>query len=189
MAVAFSGDASRVISSGYESSIYWWDTKTAARDKLVGGHRVSVNEIAMSKDAKLFATAGGDGNVMLWDGASGTSQKTLTAGSLVYSVAINSDARLVAAGCYDGFVRLFEVKSGRHLLSLLELAGTASDADWLALTPEGFAAGSKALVEAGEWRMATRVIPSANVWKALNKPETIPAALRGDTLPAPAFQK
>lgn len=189
MAVAFNVDGTKVLSSGYESSVHWWDTKTAARDRIVAGHRVSVNEISMSKDGKLFATAGGDGTVMLWDGASGTAQKTLTAGSLVYSVALSGDTRLVAAGCYDGFVRLFEVKSGRHLLSLLELAGTANDADWLATTPEGYAAGSKALIEVGEWGMANRSIPAASVWKTLSKAEAVGAALRGETLAAPTFSK
>ena len=188
LAVAFSGDGTKVISSGYESGIYWWNTKTAEREKLIGGHRAAVHELAVSKDGKTIASAGGDANVMLWDGSAGTALRTLSAGSLVYAVALGPDTRLAAAGCYDGFVRVFDAKSGRHLVTLLELAGS-SEGDWLALTPEGYATGSKVLSEAGEWRMGNRAAPSALVWKALGKPDAVVNALRGQTLPAPVFAK
>jgi len=185
LAVAFSGDGSKVLSSGYESGIYWWNTKTAEREKLQGGHRVAVHEISMSKDHKFFATAGGDGNVMMWDGVSGLSQKTLAAGSLVYAVGLSGDARLVAAGSFDGLVRLFDVKTGRLLLTLLSLPGD----DWVALTPEGYAAGSKALADTGEWQMANRRVTAGIVWKSLGQSEAVRKAARGETLPAPVFQK
>ncbi len=188
LAVAFNGDGTKVISSGYESGLYWWNTKTAEREKLIGGHRVAVHELAISKDGKTIASAGGDASVILWDGATGASLRTLSAGSLVYAVALTTDTRLVAAGCYDGVVRVFEAKSGRHLLTLLEIAGPG-DGDWLALTPEGYGTGSKPLIEASEWRMANRVVPSATVWKALGKLDAVVNAMRGQTLPAPVFAK
>ena len=185
LAVAFNGDGTKVVSSGYESGIYWWNTKTAERDKLIGGHRVAVHELAVSKDGKTIASAGGDANVILWDGTTGATVKTLSAGSLVYAVALGPDTRLAAAGSFDGFVRLFDVKTGRHLASLLEIA----DGDWLALTPEGYVASSKKLTDAAEWRMANRVVPAAGVWKALGNAEAAAKAVRGETLPAPVFVK
>jgi hypothetical protein len=119
----------------------------------------------------------------------GASLRTASAGSLVYSVALGHDTRLVAAGCYDGCVRLFDVKTARHLVTLLEIAGSGDEGDWLAQTPEGYAAGSKALLEAGEWLMAGRKVPAAGVWKALSKPEAVSVSVRGETPPAPVFAK
>ncbi len=188
LAVAFNHDGTKVISSGYEPALSWWSTKTAEREKSSPGHRGAVHEIAVSRDGKTIASAGGDGSVILWDGASGTNIRTLTAGSLVYSVALAPDVRLVAAGCYDGLVRVFDVKTGRHLVTLLEMPGQA-EGDWLALTPEGYVAGNKALAESAEWRMANRVVPSAGVWKALGKDDQVAAALRGQALSPPVFTK
>ncbi len=192
LAVAFNGDGTKVISSGYEPALSWWNTKTAVREKPTGGHRVAVHELAVSKDGKTLASAGGDGNVMLWDGKAGTPLRTLPAGSLVYAVALGPDTRLVAAGSYDGFVRLFEAKTGRHLLTLLEIAGASvgeGEGDWLALTPEGYATGSKTLREASEWQIANRAVPGAAVWKALGKADVVGNAIRGQTLPPPLFAK
>lgn len=189
LAVAFIGDGQKVLSSGYEPGIYWWNAKTAERERLQGGHRVAVHEISTSKDGKVFATAGGDGNVLIWDGVSGVSQRTLSAGSLVYAVGLSGDARLVAAGSFDGLVRLFEVKTGRQLLTLLNAAGTGEEGDWVALTPEGYATSSKSAVESGEWQMANRRLASGSVWKSLGQGELVRKAVRGDTLPPPVFQK
>jgi tricorn protease-like protein len=188
LAVAFNGDGTKVLSSGYEPAIAWWNTKTAEREKNQPGHRSAVHELAVSKDGKTIASAGGDASVILWDGTAGTSLRTLPAGSLVYAVALSADTRLVAAGSYDGFVRVFEAKTGRHLVTLLDIAGEG-DGDWLALTPEGYTAGSKPLTEAGEWRMTNRAVPPAAVWKALGKSEIIINAIQGQTLPPPAFTK
>src|SRR5262245_29490785 len=40
LAVAFNSDGSKVLSSGYEPGISWWNTKTAEREKQGTGHRI-----------------------------------------------------------------------------------------------------------------------------------------------------
>ncbi|MBI1913509.1 MAG: hypothetical protein HYS12_01955 [Planctomycetes bacterium] len=189
LAVGFSGDGKYVLSSGYETGIYWWDVTTGERARLQGGHGTAVHEIGVSKDSKLIASAGADATVRLWDGTTGSPLKALNTGSLTYAVALSPDARLAASGSFDGLVRLWDVKGGRHLLTLLTLPAQREEPSWLALTPEGYAAGSKDLTTASEWQMAGRAIPAAAVWKALAKADAVARAARGDTLPSPSFQK
>lgn len=188
LAVGFNHDGARVLSSGYEAGIYWWDPKTAQREKLQSAHRNAVHEIHVSRDGKTIATAGGDGNVVIWDGISAANLRTIATGSLVYAVTLSPDTRLVAAGCYDGFVRVYETKTGRHLATLLDLAGNGAD-DWLAQTPEGYTHASQPLRDAAQWTMTNRPIPAAPVWKSLTQPDLLPRALQGQTLPLPAFTK
>lgn len=189
LAVGFSGDGKYVLSSGYEAGISWWDVATGERARLQSGHRMAVHEICVSKDGKMLASAGADAAVRLWDGTSGSPLKALNTGSLTYAVALSPDARLAASGSFDGLVRLWDVKASRHLLTLLTLPAQGESPSWLALTPEGYAAGSRDLTAVGEWQMAGRMVSAAAVWNALAKVDAVTGAARGDTLPRPRFQK
>src|SRR5690606_2354959 len=42
MAVAFSKDGKFAISSGFETPLQWWNTKTGEKDKLQRGHGIAV---------------------------------------------------------------------------------------------------------------------------------------------------
>ncbi|HXG12422.1 MAG TPA: c-type cytochrome domain-containing protein [Gemmataceae bacterium] len=189
LAVAVSPDGKQVVSSGLEPALYWWDAQTGQRLRVQGGHGGAVHEINFSKDGKLVVSGGADGTVRLWDGATGTPQRTLTAGSIVYAVAVSPDGRRMASGHLDGLVRLWDTASGRQLALLLALPPEGENADWLALTPEGYTAGSDRLLSLGQWRMAGQTVAADAVWQALRRPEAVAKAVRGEALPAPAFGK
>jgi WD40 repeat protein len=176
-----------VVLSGAEPGLSWFDTKTGERTRSQAGHRIGVHELCFSKDGKLLASAGGDGTVKLWDGSTGAVTQTLTTGSMVYAVALSPDGKRVAAGCFDGLVRLYDTATAKPLLTLLSLPPQGEASDWLALTPEGYAAGSTGLLGAARWQMGTQDVSAATVWKGLNKPELIGRAIKGETLPAPTF--
>jgi DNA-binding beta-propeller fold protein YncE len=189
LGVAVSADGKTVVTSGMQPGLSWFSTETGARLRVSGGHRGAVHELALSRDGKTLASAGGDGTVRLWNAATGALVRAITVGSLTYATALSPDGKLVAAGSFDGLVRLYDTATGRHLATLLSLPPQGEKADWLALTPEGHAAGSPGLLAAARWRMGAREVPGAAVWKAVTSPEAVAQALRGAPLKPPVFRK
>jgi DNA-binding beta-propeller fold protein YncE len=185
LAVAFSPDGKSVVSSGLEPGLSWWNAETGARVRLAAGHRGGVHELAFSRDGKLLASAGADATLRLWDGTSGALKRAVPIGSLVYATALSPDGKRVAAGSFDGLVRLFDTATGRPLATLLSLPPEGKHADWLALTPQGHAAGSERLVKEGRWRMGAKELPAGAVWKSVLRPEAVAKALRGESVAAP----
>lgn len=185
MAVAFHPDGKSLVSSGFESTLWLWDPATGEKVRNQAGHGVAVHELAFSKDGSMLLSAGADRTLRVWDGEA-KPRRTITVGSSVYACAFSPDGKRVAAGSFDGIVRVYEEKTGRLLLSLVGAAGE-KEPQWLALTPEGYAAASSELTKSGRWRIGGRDLPAAAVWSALVRPETVARAARGDTVPAPKF--
>lgn len=188
LTVAVSPDGKQVISSGFEAGLYTWNPQTGERVRVQGGHSVATYEVAFSKDGQFIVSAGADRTVRLWNGSSGTAIKTFAVGSIAYAAAISPNNKLVATGSFDGLVRLWDVASGRQLLTLLSLPPEGDSFDWLALTPEGYAAGSDQLVKLAQWRMGAQTVPAETAWKVLQRPEAVAKAARGEAL-APALGK
>jgi WD40 repeat protein len=176
------------VSSGYEPGLYWWNAQDGARVRVQNGHGVAVHEICFSKDGRLVASAAADKTVRLWNGTNGSLVRALPIGSIVYAVALSPDGRLVAAGSFDGLVRLWDTSAPRSLLTLLALPGPGEQGDWLALTPEGFLAGSPGLAQVGQWRMAGQQVAAEPVWQALQQPDAVARAARGEKLKDPTFK-
>ncbi len=188
LAVAVSPDGKQVVSSGFEAGLHWWNPQNGERLRVQGGHGIAVHELCFSKDGRVVVSAGADRTVRLWDGTTGAPLKTLSVGSIAYAAAISPNGKLVAAGSFDGLVRLFDVASGRQLVTLLSLPPQGEQLDWLALTPEGYAAGSEKLLALGQWRMAGKDLAGEALWKTLRQPETVAKAVRGEAV-NPAFDK
>jgi WD40 repeat protein len=189
LAVAASPDGSQVVSSGYESALYWWSTKTGERTRRVNGHDTAVYELCFSRDGKLLASAGGDKTLRVWNGANGQPLRTVPVGSLVYAVALSPDGKQVASGSFDGLVRLYEPATGKPLLTLVAAPGAGGDGEWLALTPQGYVAGSDGWAKAGRWRVAGQELAADALWPVLRQPEQVAKALTGAKLPEPAFKR
>jgi WD40 repeat protein len=183
LAVAVSPDGKSVVSSGFESALHWWNPQTGERVRVQGGHGVAVHELCFSDDGKVLASAGGDGTVRVWNGSSGALLQTMSVGAMTYAVRLSPNAKVLASGSFDGLVRLWDTASGRQLAVFLSLPPQQERTDWLAVTPEGYVAGSAGLPALGQWRMAGQTVPFGPVWQALEKPDVVAKAVRGDKLP------
>ena len=135
--LAIAPDGSRAIVTRNEfkdgKRIVWaWSLGSGSTNELLIGHTDVVYAAAWSKDGKLVATAGADGNVILWDGTSFKEMRKLTADQRATSVAISPDSKWVAAGTRkekpDGqlegttttavSVRIWEAATGREVQQL-----------------------------------------------------------------------
>jgi WD40 repeat protein len=189
LALAVTPDGASIVSSGFESQLYWWNAKTGERMRRVTGHDIAVHELCVSHDGKLVASAGADKTLRFWNGSNGQSLRTLQVGSLVYAVALRPDGKQAAAGCFDGLVRLYDPATSKHLLTILAVPGAGDTPDWLALTPEGYVAGSDGWLDRGKWRVAGQPLDGAVFWPSLTQPDAVAQLLTGAKLPEPTVKK
>ena len=138
--------------------------------------------------SRLLSVKGPTFNGLSAGGTSGAPLRTFAVGSLSYAAALSPDGKRAASDSFDGLVRLWDTATGRHLLTLLAVP-RGDKVEWLAVTPEGYAAVSPELAAVGAWRMGTQPLPAEGVWKALSNPSAVARAARGEATPAPAFGK
>ena len=117
------------------------------------------------------------------------SLRTVQVGSLVYAVALRPDGQQAAAGSFDGLVRLYDPATGKQLLTVLAVPGSGDIPDWLALTPEGYIAGSDTWSVRGKWRVAGQPLDGSTLWPALTQPDAVARLLTGAKLPEPPVKK
>jgi WD40 repeat protein len=188
LAVAVGTDG-QVVSSGYEAGLYWWNSKTGERTRLQGGHSVAVHELAFSRDGKVLLSAGADGTLRTWDGSTGAPLKTMSVGSLAYACAIHPEGKLAASGSFDGQVRLWDPAAGRLLATLLALPSRDNKLGWLALTPEGYLAGTPELLASGTWQVGNNKVESDKILKVVVQPANVAKAVKGETLTPPMLNQ
>jgi hypothetical protein len=101
------------------------------------GHPAEVYDVEFSPDGKLFASAGGDGKVRLWEVATGKARGEPLIGhtGAVYDVAFSPDGKLLASAGGGGTVRLWDVASGEPRAE--PLTGHTDTVFAVAFSPDG----------------------------------------------------
>ena len=89
--------------------------------------------LAFTGDGKLVVSAGEDGQVMVWDAASGKRLQAIPLASPVLSLALGPDGKRIAAGCADRTVVLMGVGGGEKTV----LRGHEAPVDAVAFRADG----------------------------------------------------
>jgi WD40 repeat protein len=188
LAVAVRPGDAEVVTSGFESTLQWWDPKTAEKTRRAGGPGVATHEIAINPKGTLAAAAGGDGTVRLYKPDATSSLRSLAAGEPVFAVAIDAGGKRVASGGADGIVKIWDAADGRHLATLWSGPGSSDSGDWLAVAPEGYFSASEGLLPKAAWTASNKRVADAKPLDLLSAPAQVAKALAGAKVPEPVWK-
>jgi WD40 repeat protein len=139
-AVAFSSDGLRLavarLAHGEQdqTNIKIWDLATG-RVVVALAQRGDVMSVAISPDGRWLSAAGAEGQVRVWDLASGQAAFVLKGHTgFVGCVAFSPDGRRLASGSYDRTVRLWDLVTGQEMLTL---RGHPNALSCVAFSPDG----------------------------------------------------
>jgi WD40 repeat protein/sterol desaturase/sphingolipid hydroxylase (fatty acid hydroxylase superfamily) len=91
----------------------------AAEPAALPGHTGPVFSVAISDGGECVASAGADGTVKLWDGATGQVKRTLVGHiRAVHSVGISADGRRLVSGSYDRTLKVWDAQTGQATRTL-----------------------------------------------------------------------
>jgi WD40 repeat protein len=160
--VAFSPDGRTLVTGGDDNRVSGWNVA-----QLIAGLRRPVAEYklaapvlaaAFRPGGTMLATGDDDGNATLWDLATGRVAARLVAPPYlsVYALAFSPDGSALAAAELGipalGAVQVWDVRSGRHRLSL---GGTASEPHSVSFSPDGSVVATADADGTGLWDTAT----------------------------------
>lgn len=184
LAVATLPDVGYVLTAGLDPQVSMYDPKTGERSRRTGGPATATNEIAVDPKGTLVAVAGGDGTIRTLDPKTGGQLKAMSTGSVVFAVAVDAGAKRIASGGAAGTVQVWDAADARLLVTLWG----GSDDSWLALAPEGYFAGSEALLAKGVWKAGGKPVGDAKLLGPLAEAGQVAKAARGEKLAEPVWK-
>jgi len=109
----------------------------------VGGHRGRIRSVQFSPDGRLFATAGMDGAVRIWNATNGSATEiTLHHDKPVHDLQFSPDGRWLATAAEDNTARVWSVASGEMRFAAVQHSQAINsvryspDGRWLATASE-----------------------------------------------------
>ncbi|MEG4589431.1 serine/threonine-protein kinase [Microcoleus sp. MOSTC5] len=135
-AIALSPDGQTLVSASF-GTIRIWNVRTGRLVRTLNSvhSKKSVNTLAVSPNSSIFASGGGDNNVILWDLKTGRRMRTIPAHkAVVNAIAFSGDGKTLASGSDDKTIRLWNVSTGSRLRTL---SGHAGGVNAIALSRDG----------------------------------------------------
>ena len=112
--LAFSPDASLLVSGSLDRSAKLWDVATGKLIRSFEEHSDLIESVTFSPDGKLVLTAGKDEQIRVFDIVTGHLLRAFKSqAEWVYKVAISPDKRLAATGNGDKTIKVWDISSGR----------------------------------------------------------------------------
>jgi WD40 repeat protein/serine/threonine protein kinase len=151
--ISFSPDG-KTIATGVSKSVFLVDVNTQIVRRILRGHQDNVTTLAFSFDGKHLASGSYEGEVLLWEVATGTHMQLIAAHTgATRSVSFSPDGKLLASGGADNTVRLWEVSTGTEKL---ELKGHTDVVYGVSFSPDGrLLASGSADKSARLWEVST----------------------------------
>lgn len=116
-----------------------WNVAVPVPRSVIDADPARVWDAKFMPDGRSFATAGDDGEIRLWEAATGRKLRTLaTQREQIKSLSFSRDGRWVVSGGWGMLARLWQVPSGKPLRALaLSAPGFPSNSIVAALSPDG----------------------------------------------------
>jgi WD40 repeat protein/mono/diheme cytochrome c family protein len=185
LAVAVHPTSGQVLAAGLDPQISWYDPKTGERARRGGGAGTATNEIAVDPKGTLVVAGGDDGTIRTADPKTAAQVKSVSGGApVIYAVAIDPAAKRIASGGSDGLVRVWDAAD----LRLLVTFWSGADDNWLAVAPEGYFAGSDALLKKGMWKATGKPVTDAKLLDPLKDAVQVGKAAQGQKLAEPVWK-
>jgi serine/threonine protein kinase/Tol biopolymer transport system component len=116
-AVSWSPDGAKLAAASYSGlgagAVTIWDTGTWEEDRMLAGNTMSIMDFDWSPDGRMIVASGNDGNIYIWDTATGELLRKLeimrvnTETNWIYSVDWSPDGAYVAIGSDDGSLQIW----------------------------------------------------------------------------------
>ena len=117
--VAFSPDAQRIVTGGFDRVAKVWDAASGRELFGLTGHQHIITCVAFSPDGRQIGTGSYDGTAKLWVAATGKEFLTLRARrGLIDAVAFSPDGRGIVVANQDGTATLWDTTTGQELRTL-----------------------------------------------------------------------
>jgi WD40 repeat protein len=148
--VTFSGDAERLVSTGWDSIVrVWGKGKNWSEILALKGGNGSLWTAAITADGRWIAAAGADQIIRVWDAETGKEVRTLTGhNAAIRTLAFSSSGQLVSGGA-DKTVRVWNIGTGRELQTFSGHGDMVTSAVW---SPDG------------RWIASASVDQSIKIW-------------------------
>lgn len=120
------------IPSPFSQFITYENTSLA---KTLAGHSSHINDVTISPDGQLFASASADKTIKVWNLATGQEIYTLKGhASYVNVLAISPDGRTLVSGSADKTIKLWDLGNGKEIRTL---GGHSNYVKSVAISPDG----------------------------------------------------
>jgi WD40 repeat protein/DNA-binding SARP family transcriptional activator len=181
--VAFSPDGRRIATADASGIVVWDITGahvagTGLRTQTLTGHTQPVVNVVFGPGGQLLASAGDDGQIILWNVRSGQALHRFSSqtGDVVsYAIAFSPDGLLLAGSGAENTVRIYDVASGEERAVLRGhsdmVAAAAFSPDGIRLVTAGTDTVAKIWDVASGRETASLVNHSSLVWDATFSPD------------------
>jgi WD40 repeat protein len=126
--LAVSPDGETVATTGPDSAIRLWSTRTLAAGRVLLGHAGVVYAVGFSPDGKSLASGSGDHTIRLWDFASGLSQTLVRYRESSVDIGFSRDGSRITTASDERAVHVIDVVAPREPAQLATWVSRLTDA-------------------------------------------------------------